>query len=764
MALNSKNDGIELKVGEIPPTRQADVGRGIVRLDTKAMKALGIAPGDVVEIQGQRKTVAVVDTAYPSDIGLGIIRMDGLTRRNAGSGIGETVMVVRTQAAEAAKITLAPAQKGMMVQISGQALNKLMIGRAVIRGDIVQLKSLANRSRRWSSSFDEFFDFDVFEQGMNPFFGLGNLKFMVVNTSPIGSVRVTDASEVEILPEAVEVSEERIPEVTYEDIGGLGEEVRRVREMIELPLKHPELFDRLGIAPPKGVLLFGPPGSGKTLLAKAVANETNAHFISINGPEVMSKFVGEAEKKIREVFDEAEKNAPAIIFIDEIDAIAPKREESLGVEGRVVAQLLASMDGMKKRGQVIVIAATNRPNSIEPALRRTGRFDREIELGVPDRNGRKEILQIHTRNMPLAKDVSVDALADTTHGFIGADLEGLCKEAAMYALRRLLPEINLEEEGKIPKEILEKLEVIMADFKNALKVVEPSAMREVLVEIPRVKWDEIGDLDEVKVELRETIEWPLKDKTAFTRMGISPPKGLLLYGPPGTGKTLLAKAAATESEANFISIKGPELLSKWVGESEKAVREIFRRAKQVAPCIIFFDEIDSIAPIRGTEVGTKVGERIVNQLLTEMDGLEELRDVVIIAASNRPDLIDAGLLRAGRFDRHIYVPPAKQEGRLQIFKVHTAKMPLAKDVDIGELAKQTNNYTGADITAVCREAAMFALRENPDAKEVKAEHFKKALEKIGPSLTDDVRKFYEKIEDAFQAKVMGPTDGDTYTR
>lgn len=755
------NAQVELKVAEM--LSQVDVGRGIVRIDTRAMKTLGIGPGDVVEMEGERKTASVVDNAYPSDVGLGIIRMDGLTRRNAGSSIGEPVRVKKAALSEAKKVTIAPAQAGVAFQMMGGDLNQLILGRAVTKGDVIQLKSLAAKSRGWSSPFDIF---DVFEGGMP--FGAGEMKFVVVNTSPAGSVRVTDMTEVELRPEAVEgaeASEEaRIPEVTYEDIGGLGEEVRRVREMIELPLKHPELFDRLGIDPPKGVLLYGPPGSGKTLLAKAVANETNAHMIAINGPEVMSKYVGEAEQRIREVFKEAEDNSPSIMFIDEIDAIAPKREESLGVEGRVVAQLLASMDGLKKRGQTIVIAATNRPNALDPALRRTGRFDREIELGVPSRNGRKEILQIHTRNMPLSKDVNIDKLADTTHGFVGADIEGLCKEAAMSALRRLIPKLNIEDEGKIPNETLEKLEVSGKDFSEALRVVEPSAMREVLIEVPNVRWVDIGGLEGVKQEMTEVVEWPLKRKESFARLGIKPPKGILVYGPPGTGKTMLAKAVATECEANFISVKGPEMLSKWVGESEKAVREIFRRARQVSPCIIFFDEIDSVGSIRGTEVGTKVGERIVNQLLTEMDGLEELRDVIVIAATNRPDLIDPGLLRAGRFDRHVYVPAPDEKTRLAIFKVQTKSMPLDKSVDLDELVKRTNNYTGADITAICREAAMFALRENQKADKVLASHFETALEKVGPSLTDDVKKFYERIEAAFKAKVVTREEELTYTR
>ncbi|MFH0962067.1 MAG: CDC48 family AAA ATPase [archaeon] len=740
--------GVEVKVAEIPTGRQDDVGRGIVRIESRAMRAIGIGPGEVIEVEGTRKSVAIADNAYPSDIGLGIIRMDGLTRRNVGTSVGESVTVRKAQISDAKKVTIAPAQAGMMIQLPAKTLSVVLMGRAAVKGDIIQLKGLSSRSRGWDNPFDE--AMGIFEA--NPFFSLGEMKFIVTNTSPAGAVRINEKTEIEVLAEPAEVSEERIPDVTYEDIGGLGDEVRKVREMLEIPLKHPELFDRLGIAPPKGVLLYGPPGTGKTLLAKAVANETNAHFVIINGPEVMSKFVGEAEKKVRDVFEEASQNAPAIIFLDEIDAIAPKRDESMGAEGRVVAQLLASMDGMTKRGQVMVIAATNRPNALDPALRRTGRFDREIELGVPTRQGRKEVLLIHTRNMPLTKDVEIDRLAETTHGYVGADLEGLCKEAAMNALRRLIPKINLEDEGQIPKEVLDKLEVTMEDFNEGRKLIEPSAMREVMVEIPNIKWTDIGSLEDVKQELKESVEWPLKQREMFSRMGIKPPKGILLYGPPGTGKTLLAKAVATESEANFISVKGPEVLSKWVGESEKAIREIFRRARQVAPCIVFFDEIDSIAPIRGTETGgAKVGERVVNQLLTEMDGLEELRDVIVIAATNRPDLIDAGLMRIGRFDRHIYVPVPTKEDRLKIFQIHTKGMPIAKDVDFEELSSKLENYTGADIAGICREAAMFALREDSAAKEVKASHFESAVEKVGPTVTEDIRKFYERIQDSFKA-------------
>jgi transitional endoplasmic reticulum ATPase len=521
-------------------------------------------------------------------------------------------------------------------------------------------------------------------------------------------------------------------DVSYEDIGGLKDEVKKVREMIEIPLKRPELFEKLGIAPPKGVLMHGPPGTGKTLLAKAVASESDAHFIAINGPEIMSKYVGGSEENLREYFEEAEENSPSIIFIDELDAIAPKREETNGeVERRTVAQLLTLMDGLKSRGQVVVIGATNRPDSLDPALRRPGRFDREIEIGVPDTEERKEVLEIHTRNMPLAEDVDLDKIAGTTHGFVGADLESLCKEAAMRVVRRILPEIQNDEE--IPKELMEKIVVTGDDFKNAQKEIQPSALREVLVQIPDIKWDDIGGLEDVKQELKEAVEWPLKHPDTFQRLGIRPPKGTLLYGIPGTGKTLLAKAVASESEANFISVKGPELLSKWVGESEKGVREVFRKAKQAAPTVIFFDEIDAIAGARsGNDTDSGVTKRVVNQLLTEMDGLEELEDVAIIAATNRPDILDAGLMRPGRFDRHIQVKEPDEEARLAIFEVHTKDMPLSKDVDLKKLAKQTDGYVGADIESVCREAAMLALRDNLEASEIPNKYFKDAIDKVKP--------------------------------
>jgi len=582
--------------------------------------------------------------------------------------------------------------------------------------------------------------------------GFADIKFVVVEVQPKQAVIVAESTEVEYRPEAVEVAEDSAPDITYEDIGGLEEEIKKIREMVELPLKHPEIFERLGIEAPKGVLLHGPPGTGKTLIAKAVANETNSHFILINGPEIMSKYYGQSEENIRKKFEEAEKNAPSIVFIDEIDAIASKREETRGeVERRVVAQLLALMDGLNSRGKVVVIAATNVPNILDPALRRPGRFDREIEVGVPSKEGRHNILKIHTRNMPLAKNVNLKEIAGITHGFVGADLSSLAKEAAMIVLRRILPELKLKEEEPIPKEVLEKLKITMGDFKEALKVVRPSALREVLIEVPNTKWEDIGGLDRVRQELVEAVEWPLKNPAAFKRLGVKPPKGILLYGAPGTGKTLLAKAVSSESEANFISVKGPELLSKWVGESEKAVREIFKKARQASPTIIFFDEIDSLAPRRGMGNGeNNVNERVVNQLLTEIDGLEEMNDVVVIAATNRPDILDPALLRPGRFDRIILTPAPDTKGRIEIFKVHTKEMPL-KGVDLAELAAQTEGYVGADIEAICREAAIFALRQDINAKEIRKEHFAEALKKVRPSVSKDIEKEYAELQDHFSA-------------
>jgi len=714
---------LTLRVAEAKPR---DVGRGIARLDHKAMEALGLTPGDFIEITGGRSTVAIAWPAYPEDEGLGIIRMDGVLRQNARASLGDEVSVRKIEVPLASKVVLAPTEPLRFGPDFNVYVKHQLLGKALTRGDAVDV----------------------------PVLGMA-LRLMVFSTQPAAAVQVVEDTDVVIKEEPVKEAELAVPRVTYEDIGDLEEAKVRIREMIELPLKHPELFKHLGIEPPKGVLLHGPPGCGKTLLAKAVANESGANFTAINGPEIMSKFYGESEERLRQIFKEAEENAPSIIFIDEIDAIAPRREEVTGeVERRVVAQLLALMDGLKGRGQVIVIGATNRPEAVDPALRRPGRFDREIAIGVPDKRGRKEILQIHTRGMPLADDVNLDELAEITHGYSGADLAALAREAAMSALRNFLPQIDLKT-GTIPTEVLQKLKVTRADFFNALRDVQPSALREVYIEVPEVRWEDIGGLENVKQQLIEAVEWPLKHPDFFEQMGINPPKGILLYGPPGTGKTLLAKAVATESEANFISVKGPEVLSKWVGESERAVREIFRKARQVAPCIVFFDEIDSIAPARGMRYGDSgVTERVVNQLLTELDGITVLKNVVVIAATNRPDMLDTALIRPGRFDRLIYVPPPDKKARLEIFKVHTRNMPLADDVDLEKLADKTEGYTGADIEAVCREAAMITLRREGKPSKVPMKDFEEALKTVPPSVTaEDVKKF-EEITKAFK-KLLG---------
>lgn len=731
---------VKLKVGEL--TERSDYGRGIVRISAKDMKKVNVTEGDILEIEGKRKTAAIVLRAYPADVGLDIVRMDGLVRKNCGAGISDEVKVRKSDVKEAKTVVIAPARKGIVIHISGELLKRNILMRPAMTGDIIVPNPIL-RSRRdnsFESMFEEFFGIDFV---LTPF---GEEKFIVTSTDPKGPVRITKSTEVEVLPQARDVIEEKIPEVTYEDLGGLHNEIQLVREMIELPLKHPELFEKLGIDPPKGILLHGTPGCGKTLLAKAVANESGAKFYVINGPEIMSRWYGGSEENLRKIFDEAEKNAPSIIFIDEIDSIAPKREEVKGeVEKRVVSQLLTLLDGLKSRGKIIVIGATNIPNSLDPALRRPGRLDREIEIGVPSKDGRKEVLQIHTRGMPLAKDVDLIKISEITYGYVGADLAALCKEGAMYALRRILPEIgSIKEDKPLPPEILKKLIVTASDFQNAMKMVQPSAMREVLMEVPDVKWTDIGGLEQVKQHLKETVEWPLKYPGSFTRLGIKPPKGVLLFGPPGCGKTLMAKAVASESGSNFIYIKAGELISMWVGESEKHIRDVFRRAKQVSPCIIFFDEIDSLAPKRGSDAGSQVTERVVSQLLAEMSGLEELNDVVVIAATNRPDIIDTALLRPGRFDRQLLVPTPDREARLAVLKILTEKMPLI-EVNINDLADSTDGYSGADLEALCREAALHALRKNIDTEKVTKLDFKKALEEIKPSVSEDMNKFYESM-------------------
>jgi len=662
------------------------------------------------------------------------------------------ITIDKVEIREAKKVMIAPAQKGIMVQGDPENLKRGLLGRPVEKGDIVVLGGVQRRRDLMSEELGDIEDiFGDILGGMgfgNLGGGITQLRFIVGNVTPKGPVIITENTQVSLSSKALEISDEKIPGITYEDIGGLSEEIRKIREMVEIPMKHPEIFNKLGVNPPKGILLYGPPGTGKTLLAKAVANETDANFILLNGPEVMSKFYGESEKKIRDIFEEAEKNAPTIIFIDELDAIAPKREEVTGeVERRVVSQILTMMDGLKTRGKVIVIGATNRLNAIDEALRRPGRFDREIEINVPDKEGRLSVLKIHTRGMPLKK-VDLSKIASVTHGFVGADLEALTKEAAMNVLRRNLQKIKLDDEA-IPNEVLEKLIVSQNDFLEALRVVRPSAMREVLVETPNIGWENVGGLDKIKQELKEAVEWPIKYPESFTRMGIRPSRGILLYG----------KAVAKESEANFIQVKGPSLLSMWVGKSEEGVRKVFERARQVAPCVIFFDEIDSLAGKRGQETGTKVTERVLNQLLAEMDGLEDLKDILIIAATNRPDMLDPGILRPGRFDRILLVNAPEEEGRFNILKIHTKNTPIGnlkkifkekeKEKFLYEIAKKTIGFTGADLEALTREAAMLALRESLDAKKVSKKNFDEALRKIKPSVNKSTIDVYKKVEENF---------------
>jgi transitional endoplasmic reticulum ATPase len=692
-----------------------DVGRGVARIDYDSMDSLIASTGDVVEIKGKRRTVAKCLPLYPSDEGKGIIRIDGLVRNNSGVAIGDTVIVKKIKAVPAEKVIVAPLEA--IPPIDERYLADALESVPLIKGDNV----------------------------MVPYFG-GRLTFQVIGVNPAADAVLVNQKTIFHIAEKGETLR-GVPQVTYEDIGGLKDETQKVREMIELPLRHPEIFEKLGIEAPKGVLLYGPPGTGKTLLAKAVANESNAHFISISGPEIMSKFYGESEARLREIFKEAKEKAPSIIFIDEIDSIAPKREEVTGeVERRVVSQLLSLMDGLEARGKVIVIAATNRPNAIDPALRRPGRFDREIEIKVPDKRGRLEILLIHTRNMPLATgdddQVDVERISAVTHGFVGADLEGLCKEGAMKCLRRLLPELNMEDE-KLHPDVLNKLIVTMSDFKNAIKEVMPSAMREVYLETPDVKWVEIGGLESIKRELQEAIEWPLKYPDLYQKLGHNMFKGILLHGVSGTGKTLLAKAVATESEANFISVRGPELLSKWVGESERGIREVFRRARQAAPCVIFFDEIDSIAPIRGIGGENMVTERVVSQLLTELDGIQSLQGVVVLGASNRADMLDTALLRPGRFDKLILVPMPDKDARQKILEIHAKEKPLEVDVDLVKLAEMTEGFSGADVSSVANTAVSLVLHEYlakyPSPEEaanhageasISFRHFEEAVRKI----------------------------------
>ncbi|MFP4627299.1 MAG: CDC48 family AAA ATPase [Natronomonas sp.] len=735
----------------VKPLKQKDAGRGLAAIDRAAMAELDLENGDYIVLEGEGgRAVARVWPGYPDDEGQSIIRIDGQLRNEANVGIDDRVTVTAADVNPAKRVTVALPQNLRIRGNIGPHIRDKLSGQAITTGQNVP-----------------------FSLGFGPLSSQSGqrIPLKIADTDPDGTVVVTDGTEIEVSEKPAEQIAETgagvgaadvTPTVAYEDIGGLDDELEQVREMIELPMRHPELFQQLGIEPPKGVLLHGPPGTGKTLMAKAVANEIDAHFTNISGPEIMSKYYGESEEQLREVFEEAEENAPAIVFIDEIDSIAPKRGETSGdVERRVVAQLLSLMDGLDERGDVIVIGATNRVDALDPALRRGGRFDREIEIGVPDKEGRKEILQVHTRGMPLAENIDLDQYAESTHGFVGADLESLTKEAAMNALRRIRPDLDLEAD-EIDADILESLIVSETDFKDALKGIEPSALREVFVEVPDVTWNDVGGLEDTKERLRETIQWPLDYPDVFESMDLTAAKGVLLYGPPGTGKTLMAKAVANEANSNFISIKGPELLNKYVGESEKGVREVFEKARANAPTVVFFDEIDSIAGERGQRMGDSgVGERVVSQLLTELDGLEELEDVVVVATTNRPDLIDSALLRPGRLDRHVYVPVPDESARRAIFDVHTRHKPLAEDVDLDELARETDGYVGADIEAVCREASMAATREfinsvdpedaskSVDNVRITREHFEKALEEVGASVDEETKERYEKLEERF---------------
>jgi len=767
---------------------QQDVGYGRARIDHQSRMELDLSIGDIIEIEGTKTTAAVVWRAHPTDEGKKLIRIDNLTRKNTGASLGDRVKIRRAEVKPAKEVTLAPLiSKGQQIQFGrgiDHLIKKGLLKRPLTKGDHIIVPGIA-------------------------LFG-SSLPFIIISATPSGIVSINETTQINVKEEAAKGIEVEGPQVSYEDIGGLHEEILRVREMIELPLKHQELFDRLGIDPPKGVLLHGPPGTGKTLIAKAVANESGASFYTINGPEIMSKYYGQSEENLRKIFEEAEKNAPSIIFIDEIDAIASKRSEVHGeVEKRVVSQMLTLMDGLKGRGKLIVIAATNIPDQIDPALRRPGRFDREIRIDAPDRNGRKEILQIHTRGMPLAKnkEEALNELAEITYGYVGADLAALAREAAMNTLRRYLPNIDLEK--PIPVEVLEEMEVTLDDFKDAHRGIEPSAMREFFVEVPKVSWKDVGGLEQAKQYLQEAVEWPLVKPDVFNKMGINAPRGVLLYGPPGTGKTLLAKAVAHESKANFISIKGPEVMSKWVGESEKAVRELFKKARQVAPTIVFLDELDSIAPMRGRDSGSHVIDSVVNQLLTSIDGLESMEGVVVVGATNRPDIIDPGLLRPGRFDRLILIQSPDQRARFEIFKIHTKKMPISiskrqvtdieremqhdikpfneelkiiqhtsagevisqEDIDkidnkkekelppdtnklndkdklLFWLSQKTENYSGADIEALCREAAMISIREDDKSDKITKKHFELALNTVHPSITPRIIQFYNKLSES----------------
>ncbi|MDO6414005.1 CDC48 family AAA ATPase [Sphingomonas sp. BIUV-7] len=727
---------------QVANARPDDSGRGLARLSRATMGALGLTEGDVVEIVGRRGTPARAVLPYSEDEGLDILRLDGLQRANAGVGSGDFVEVRKAASTPAQRVVFAPAQQNLRLQGSGEALKRSFGMRPITAGDVV---ATTGQQRLEQDNMPS-----ALRTMLNaPAFSLQEIRLTVISTTPKGIVHIDENTDVELRTEYAPVREDggRRADVTYDDIGGLGATVDQVREMVELPLRYPELFQRLGVDPPKGVLLYGPPGTGKTRLARAVANESHAHFFLINGPEIMGSAYGESEKRLREIFEEATKNAPSIIFIDEIDSIAPKRGQTTGeAEKRLVAQLLTLMDGLEPRANLVIIAATNRPEALDEALRRPGRFDREIVIGVPDERGRREILGIHARGMPLGDQVDLDELARQTYGFVGADLAALAREAAIEAIRRIMPKLNLEEKV-IPPEVLDTLSVTREDFQEAIKRVQPSAMREVMVQAPNVGWDDVGGLDEARERLREGVELPLKDPDAFRRLGIRPAKGFLLYGPPGTGKTLLAKAVAREAQANFIATKSSDLLSKWYGESEQQIARLFSRARQVAPCVIFIDELDSLVPARGGGLGEPaVTERVVNTILAEMDGLEELQSVVVIGATNRPNLIDPALLRPGRFDELIYVSVPDESGRRRILGIHTGRMPLADDVDLDFLARRTERFSGADLEDLVRRAGLHALRESLASKIVTAAHFALALEDTRASVTPEIEQEYEQIQ------------------
>jgi transitional endoplasmic reticulum ATPase len=741
----------KVQVASLPP---ADSGRGFARLPDKLMDDLGLNEGDVIEIVGKRSTAARAIRPYGEDEGIDIIRLDGLQRANAGVGSGDFVEVSKADSKPATRVVFAPAQANVRLQGSADALKRTFAGRPLVEGDTV---ATAGHQRINADMPDHI------RQLLNaPAFALQELRLVVVSTAPAGIVHIDGKTAVELLPEytARDGDGQRRADVTYDDLGGMRDTIDALREMVELPLRHPELFQRLGVDPPKGVLLHGPPGTGKTLLARAVANESAAKFFHIAGPEIMGSAYGESERRLREVFEEAAQNAPSIIFIDEIDSIAPKRGQVTGeAEKRLVAQLLTLLDGIEPRQNTVVIAATNRPEAIDEALRRPGRFDREIIVGVPDQPGRREILGIHTRGMPLAPDVNLDDLARRTFGFVGADLAALTREAALEAVRRIMPRLNLADQT-IPTEILDALTVELGDFENALKRVQPSAMREVMVEAPQIRWDDIGGLDAARDRLREGVELPLKHPEAFRRLGIRPAKGFLLYGPPGTGKTLLAKAAAREAEANFIATKSSDLLSKWYGESEQQIARLFNRARQVAPTIIFIDELDSLVPARGGGLGEpQVTERVVNTILSEMDGLEELQNVVVIGATNRPNLIDPALLRPGRFDELIYVGVPDTAGRRRILAIHTEGMPLANDVDLEKIAQRTDHFTGADLEDLVRRAGLTALRRGLDAVNVTMSDFEVALSETRASVTSEMLEEYERIQETLKSEATSPMSG-----